>query len=349
MTAESPQTRQERSPEQVSASRPVDAPSLNGMYSDAELLELYRQMYLIRQFEEACAEHYTTGNIRGFLHLYIGQEAVAVGAISALLPGDYIVTHYRDHGHALARGVDTNRIMAELFGRKTGLSKGKGGSMHLFDAAKRFMGGHAIVGAQLPLAAGLGLSCLYRETSDLTLVFFGDGAVNQGTFHETMNLAAVWNLPLLFFLENNFYGMGSAVENVRSAGNDFHTISMDYGIESVVVDGMDVLAVKQATHESAVRIRNGEGPKFIEAKTFRYVGHSMADPARYRSDEELAYWLGKDPLKTFPRLLLQHGVASEAALEEARASVENEIAAAVRFAEQSAEPSPEDLFEDTYA
>ena len=349
MTAESPQTRQESSPEQVSASRPVDAPSLNGMYSDAELLELYRQIYLIRRFEEACAEHYTTGNIRGFLHLYIGQEAVAVGAISALLPGDYIVTHYRDHGHALARGLDTNRIMAELFGRKTGLSKGKGGSMHLFDAAKRFMGGHAIVGAQLPLAAGLGLSCLYRETSDLTLVFFGDGAVNQGTFHETMNLAAVWNLPLLFFLENNFYGMGSAVENVRSAGNDFHTISMDYGIDSVVVDGMDVLAVKQATQESAVRIRNGEGPKFIEAKTFRYVGHSMADPARYRSDEELAYWLERDPLKTFPGLLLQHGVASEAALEEARASVEDEIAAAVRFAEQSAEPSPADLFEDTYA
>ena len=349
MTAESPQTRQESSPEQVSASRPVDAPSLNGMYSDAELLELYRQTYLIRRFEEACAEHYTTGNIRGFLHLYIGQEAVAVGAISALLPGDYIVTHYRDHGHALARGLDTNRIMAELFGRKTGLSKGKGGSMHLFDAARRFMGGHAIVGAQLPLAAGLGLSCLYRETSDLALVFFGDGAVNQGTFHETMNLAAVWNLPLLFFLENNFYGMGSAVENVRSAGNDFHTISMDYGIDSVVVDGMDVLAVKQATHESAVRIRNGEGPKFIEAKTFRYVGHSMADPARYRSEEELAYWLERDPLKTFPRLLLQHGVASEADLDEARAAVENEVAAAVKFAESSAEPAADDLFEDTYA
>ena len=319
------------------------------MYSNAELLELYRQTYLIRRFEEACAEHYTTGNIRGFLHLYIGQEAVAVGAISALLPGDYIVTHYRDHGHALARGLDTNRIMAELFGRKTGLSKGKGGSMHLFDAARRFMGGHAIVGAQLPLAAGLGLSCLYRETSDLALVFFGDGAVNQGTFHETMNLAAVWNLPLLFFLENNFYGMGSAVENVRSAGTDFHTISMDYGIDSVVVDGMDVLAVKQATHESAVRIRNGEGPKFIEAKTFRYVGHSMADPARYRSEEELAYWLERDPLKTFPRLLLQHGVASEADLDEARAAVENEVAAAVKFAESSAEPAADDLFEDTYA
>ena len=349
MTAESPKTRQESSPGQSIASSTGDAPSLNGMGSSAELLALYRQMYLIRRFEEACAENYTTGNIRGFLHLYIGQEAVAVGALSALLPGDYIVTHYRDHGHALARGLDTNRIMAELFGRKTGLSKGKGGSMHLFDAAKRFMGGHAIVGAQLPLAAGLGLSCLYKETSDLALVFFGDGAVNQGTFHETMNLAAVWHLPLLFFLENNLYGMGSAVENVRSAGNDFHTISMDYGIDSVVVDGMDVLAVKQATQESAVRIRNGEGPKFIEAKTFRYVGHSMADPARYRSEEELAYWVGRDPLKTFPRLLLEHGVAGENDLEAARASVEEEVAASVRFAEQSAEPSPEDLFEDTYA
>ncbi len=349
MTAESPQTRQESSTELSVAGSVEASPSLNGMYSDAELLELYRQMYLIRRFEEACSEQYTTGNIRGFLHLYIGQEAVAVGAISSLLPGDYIVTHYRDHGHALARGVDTNRIMAELFGRRTGLSKGKGGSMHLFDASRRFMGGHAIVGAQLPLAAGLGLSCLYRETTDLALVFFGDGAVNQGTFHETMNLAAVWNLPLLFFLENNFYGMGSAVENVRSGGTDFHTISMDYGIDSVVVDGMDVLAVKQATQESAARIRNGEGPKFIEAKTFRYVGHSMADPARYRSEEELAYWLERDPLKTFPRLLAQHGVADEGDLEAARVSVEAEVAASVRFAEQSAEPSPEDLFEDTYA
>ena len=322
---------------------------MNGMGSNAELVALYRQMYLIRRFEEACAENYTRGNIRGFLHLYIGQEAVAVGALSALLPGDYVVTHYRDHGHALARGLDTNRVMAELFGRKTGLSKGKGGSMHLFDASKRFMGGHAIVGAQLPLAAGLSFSCLYKETNDLALVFFGDGAVNQGTFHETMNLAAVWNLPLLFFLENNLYGMGSAVENVRSAGTDFYTMTMDYGIDSVVVDGMDVLAVKQVTQEAAARIRNGEGPKFIEAKTFRYDGHSMADPARYRKEEELAYWLERDPLKTFPKLLLQHGVAGEMDLESVRASVEDEVAASVKFAEQSAEPSPEELFEDTYA
>ncbi len=323
--------------------------SLNGPVSRQEMLALYRQMHLIRRFEEACAENYAKGNIRGFLHLYIGQEAVAAGTMAALKPGDYVVTHYRDHGQALARGVDTNRAMAELFGRKTGLSKGKGGSMHLFDVARRFMGGHAIVGGQLPLAAGLSLSCLYKGTDDITLVFFGDGAVNQGTFHETMNLAAVWKLPLLFFLENNLYGMGSSVDNVRAGGMDFYPIADSYGIDSAHVDGMDVMAVREATMNAVDRMRAGGGPRFIEAKTFRYVGHSMADPARYREDSELASWMARDPLKTFPKMLLDRGLATEPELQAVRESADQEVETAVRFAERSEKPSPEELFDDIYA
>ena len=203
-------------------------------------------MFLIREFELACGENYGKGFIRGFLHLYIGQEATGVGAISALGDNDYIVSAYRDHGHALARGVDVNRAMAELFGRATGLSKGKGGSMHLFDAAKGFMGGHAIVGAQLPLAAGLALAQQYQKTDGITMCFFGDGSTNQGVYHETLNLAAVWKLPILFLLENNGYGMGSAIERVRAGGSDFYPGLATYGIPAVEVDGMDVLADRKS-------------------------------------------------------------------------------------------------------
>ncbi len=323
--------------------------STNGVADKQELLELYRQMYLIREFEEACGENYSKGFIRGFLHLYIGQEAVAAGAISALRPDDYIVTHYRDHGHALARKLDTNRVMAELFGRATGLSKGKGGSMHLFDVAKRFMGGHAIVGGQLPLAAGLALACQYQETDALTLVFFGDGAVNQGTFHETMNLAAVWDLPLLFFLENNLYGMGSAVDRVRAGGVDFYPAAQSYGVEATVVDGMDVLAVREVTEKAVEQIRNGGGPVFIEAKTFRFQGHSMADPAKYRDRSELEYWEARDPLKTFPKMLTDQSIATDEDLAEIRKAVDEEIIAAVKFSEESPQPSMDEIFTDIYA
>ncbi len=349
MRADLQQIEQASSLDGVGELRSVGEVSLYGPGEKAELLDLYRQMYLIRRFEEACAENYSKGNIRGFLHLYIGQEAVAVGVMSVLRPGDYVVTHYRDHGHALARGVDTNRAMAELFGRKTGLSKGKGGSMHLFDASKRFMGGHAIVGGQLPLAAGLSLSCTYKGTDDIAIVFFGDGAVNQGTFHETMNLAAVWKLPLLFFLENNFYGMGSAIGKVRAGGTDFYPMAESYGIESVLVDGMNVLEVREVMANAVGKMRAGGGPQFIEAKTFRYVGHSMADPARYRDDSELAEWMEKDPLKTFPSLLLARGAAVESDLEAQRESVHQEVSAAVRFSEGSAKPSPHEIFDDVYA
>jgi pyruvate dehydrogenase E1 component alpha subunit len=314
------------------------------------LVDLYRQMYLIRQFEEVCGEMYTRGLVRGFLHLYIGEEAIAVGAISQLQSHDYIVTHYRDHGHAIARGLDTNKIMAELFGRTGGLSKGKGGSMHLFDAEKGFMGGHAIVGGQFPLAAGLALSHQYRKTDGVCVVFFGDGSTNQGTYHEVMNLAAVWKLPILFFLENNLYGMGSRFDRVRAGGEDFYPGAATYGIDqAAVVDGMDVLAVQEATKLALESIRAGNGPAFIEAKTFRFQGHSMADPVKYRESSETAAWEKRDPITTFPQQLLDQKLVTEEELEEIQASVDAEVAESVKFAEDSPFPPDEELFTDIYA
>lgn len=321
----------------------------SGVGADTDHLELFRQMYLIRQFEIACGENYSKGLIRGFLHLYIGQEATGVGAISTLREDDYIVSHYRDHGHALARGLDVNRSMAELFGRATGTSKGKGGSMHLFDAAKGFMGGHAIVAGQLPLAAGLALAQQYNKTDALTICFFGDGSTNQGIYHETMNLAAVWNLPVLFFLENNMYGMGSSIERVRAGGIDFYPGMATYGIPAAEVDGMDVLAVKEATELAVQRIRNGEGPQFIEAKTFRFVGHSLADGQKYRGQEEVKEWEERDPVVTFPAQLIKMGLATKKQIDEIKSDVDGVVAKSVEFAEQSPEPELSEIHEDVLA
>jgi len=321
----------------------------SGAVGAAEYLDLYRQMFLIRQFEVACGENYSKGHIRGFLHLYIGQEATGVGAISALQEQDYIVTHYRDHGHALARGLDVNRSMAELFGKGTGLSKGKGGSMHLFDAAKRFMGGHAIVAGQLPLAAGLALAQQYQDTDGLTVCFFGDGSTNQGTYHEVLNLAAVWNLPVLFFLENNMYGMGSAIDRVRAGGTDFYPAMSTYGIPAAEVDGMDVLAVKEATELAVKKIRAGEGPQFIEAKTFRFVGHSYADGQKYRGQEEVREWEQRDPINLHAEKLIQMGMANDADIQKIRAEVDAVVAESVEFAENSPNPDESELFTDVLA
>jgi len=321
----------------------------SGAVGAAEYLDLYRQMFLIRQFEVACGENYSKGHIRGFLHLYIGQEATGVGAISALQEQDYIVTHYRDHGHALARGLDVNRSMAELFGKGTGLSKGKGGSMHLFDAAKRFMGGHAIVAGQLPLAAGLALAQQYQDTDGLTVCFFGDGSTNQGTYHEVLNLAAVWNLPVLFFLENNMYGMGSAIDRVRAGGTDFYPAMSTYGIPAAEVDGMDVLAVKEATELAVKKIRAGEGPQFIEAKTFRFVGHSYADGQKYRGQEEVREWEQRDPINLYAEKLIQMGMANDADIQKIRAQVDAVVAESVEFAENSPNPDESELFTDVLA
>lgn len=315
----------------------------------ADLAELYRQMCLIRLFEEKCGELYGRGLIRGFLHLYIGQEANAVGAISAIRPEDHVVTHYRDHGHALARGLDVNRCMAELFGRATGVSRGKGGSMHLFDAAKNFYGGHAIVGGHFPLASGLALAAQYKREARIVLVFFGDGAVNQGTFHETLNLASLWRLPIVFYLENNLYGMGTAAERARPGGGDFQDAGRPYGIDVAVIDGMDVMAVREATQAAADRARSGKGPAFIEAKTFRFQGHSMADPVKYRDDEEEERWKRRDPLHTFSKTLLENHLATEKDLAKIREGVEATVDQAVKFAQDSPWPAPEAIGEDIYA
>jgi pyruvate dehydrogenase E1 component alpha subunit len=300
-----------------------------------EYLDLYRKMYLIRRFEESCGENYSKGFIRGFLHLYIGQEAIAAGSIAPLRNDDYIVTHYRDHGHAIARGLDTGALMAELFGKKTGVSGGKGGSMHLFDAKKNFMGGHAIVGAQIPLASGFALASQYQQKSSVTVVYFGDGATNQGTFHETMNLASIWKLPILFFLENNFYGMGTSVERTRKNGKSFGNLADGYDIPSTVVDGMDVLAVKEATEESLKKIR--------------YQGHSMADPAKYRSNKEVEEWKEKDPLISFSKYLINKGIATKPNIEKIMESVDKELSGAVKFALESPEPDLDDINNDIYA
>ncbi len=313
-----------------------------------DYLNLYKKMYLIRLFEESCGENYSKGFIRGFLHLYIGQEAVAVGSIDSLQEKDYIVTHYRDHGHAIARGLSTSGLMAELFGKETGVSKGKGGSMHLFDAEKNFMGGHAIVGAQMPLSAGFALASQYRKEDSVTVVYFGDGATNQGTFHETMNLASVWKLPMVFFLENNFYGMGTSVERIRTNGKSFSNLAEGYGIPSTVVDGMDVLAVKETTKEVVDKVRNGDGPALIEATTFRFQGHSMADPAKYRESSEVDEWKKKDPVESFPNYILSKNIASQVEIDEVKKIVNDEMASAVKFATESNEPDLNSLDKDVY-
>jgi pyruvate dehydrogenase E1 component alpha subunit len=342
------------------SSRKSAKPSKNGKSGVAGLdesdvanktdqLELFRQMYLIRQFELACGENYSKGLIRGFLHLYIGQEATGVGAISTLREDDYVVSNYRDHGHALARGIDVNRAMAELFGRATGTSKGKGGSMHLFDVAKGFMGGHAIVAGQLPLAAGLALAQQYQKTDGLTMCFFGDGSTNQGVYHETLNLAAIWNLPILFFLENNMYGMGSSIERVRAGGIDFYPGMATYEIPAVEVDGMDVLAVKEATEVAVARIRKGSGPQFIEAKTFRFVGHSLADGQKYRGQEEVKEWKERDPVITFPKKLIEMGLVTQDQVDETKSAVDESVAKAVEFANDSPEPDLSEIDTDVLA
>lgn len=333
----------------AAAAKSPNGASGAGSYSKEQMLEMFRQMYLIRQFEVACGENYAKGHIRGFLHLYIGQEATGVGALAPLAEQDYVVTHYRDHGHAIARGLDVNRSMAELFGRKTGLSKGKGGSMHLFDAAKRFMGGHAIVAGQMPLALGLAFAQKYQGTDGVTVCFFGDGSTNQGIYHETLNLAAVWNVPMLFFLENNGYGMGTSVERVRAGSPDFYTDADKYGIEAVAVDGMDVLAVREATEAAVKKLRAGGGPLFIEAKTFRYVGHSYADGQKYRSNDEIDEWRKRDPVETYPQMLVKHKIATQKEIVALQSDVDTQVAEAVKFAEESPQPDAGELFDDVYA
>ncbi len=312
-----------------------------------QLIELLRKMMLMRRFEEKAAEMYSRQKIAGFLHLYIGEEAVATGAISALNDDDHVITHYRDHGHALARGVEPGRIMAELFGKDTGVSRGKGGSMHLFDAERSFMGGYAIVAGHLPLACGLALANQRLGNGRIVLCVFGDGSVNQGMFHESLNLAAVWKLPIIFLCENNFYGMGTDIRKV-SAVIEVYKRAEAYAIPAEQVDGMDVLSMYEATERVARQVRAGRGPAFLEAICFRFRGHSMADPELYRDKQEVQRWRDLDPITKFRSKLEADGLIDEPAFSALQQEIEHLVNEAVRFAEESPKPPPEALYRDVY-
>jgi len=319
-----------------------------------QYLDIYHQMVLIRRIEEQAAQLYQQGKIGGFLHLYIGQEAVSTGLISARKPQDRVITAYRDHGVAINCGISVEEVMAELMGKVTGCSKGKGGSMHMADVSKNFWGGHAIVGAHLPIAAGLALGDQYKGTDGVTICMFGDGATNIGYFHEALNLSKVWKLPVLWVCENNQYGMGTAV-NRASAVSEIRQKAEGYCILSDCVDGMDVMKVREAALESLEFIRSGNGPKFLEIETYRFRGHSMGDPERYRKPEEIKMWQENDPIVIYRNRLLskdnEHGKIpsiTEAELDAIDLHAEKEVEAAVRFAESSPEPPPEALFENVY-
>ena len=311
--------------------------------------DLLRQMLLIRRFEEKAAEMYMRGKIGGFLHLYIGEEAVAVGSISTLKPQDYIVSHYREHGHALARGIEPRRVMAELFGRSTGTSKGKGGSMHLFDAERGFLGGYAIVGGMMPIAVGLGLAAQQQGNDSVTLCFFGDGAVNEGEFHESLNLAALWNLPVVFLCENNGYGMGSPIQDTF-AGTDIFRFAPVYGMNTPgKIDGMDVFEVMEATREAVDRARKGQGPTFIEVMTYRFRGHSMADPMVYRKKTEEEEWRNKGPIIRMKRHMEELGLLDEGEMKALEAEIDEVVEDSVQFADGSPVLPFESISDDVYA
>ncbi len=316
-------------------------------FEPAQLVDFYRQMLLIRRFEQKCAEMYAAGHIGGFLHLYIGEEAVAVGAINALEPRDHIFSHYRDHGYALARGSDPNGIMAELFGKVTGCSRGKGGSMHLCDPARNFYGGYAIVAGHLPLAVGNALASQYRGRREVTVTIFGDGATDMGEFHESLNLASVWKLPVLFLCENNQYAMGTPIKETTAVATIAEKAA-GYGMPTKTVDGQDVLAVYRECCAAYDYIRAGNGPMLIEAETYRYRGHSAVDAQLYRSKEEVLERKSNDPVKRFPRWLLEAGVVTQADLDRMESDAQRVVAEAVAFAEASAEPPIEDLYTDVY-
>ena len=313
-----------------------------------ELVELYRQMLLIRRFEEKSAEVYVAGKIGGFCHLYIGQEAVGVGAISAVRKDDYVLGSYREHGLALAKGMSARSIMAELFGKATGCSKGKGGSMHMFDKSLGFLGGHAIVGGQIPLATGTAFATKYQGTDQVTLCFFGEAAVNQGAFHESLNMAQLWKIPCIYICENNQYGMGTSLKRAMSL-SDIAEKGCAYQMASEFVDGMDVLAVRNATKRAVERARKDYLPTLLEIRTYRFMGHSMSDPGNYRTRAEIEKYQERDPIKLFSASLLEEKIVDNKTLEEIDRKVREEVEDSVRFAEESPLPDPSELYTDVYA
>ncbi|HEU5169752.1 MAG TPA: pyruvate dehydrogenase (acetyl-transferring) E1 component subunit alpha [Gemmatimonadales bacterium] len=321
---------------------------------DPALAERYRawlrQMLLIRRFEEKAGEAYSLGKIGGFCHLYIGQEAVAVGSIAALRADDYITCSYREHGHALARGIPARVVMAELFGKAAGCSGGKGGSMHLFDASLGFLGGHAIVGGHIPLATGMAFAAKYRSTDQVAVCYFGEAAVNNGAFHEALNMAALWKLPCIYLCENNRYGMGTALERA-SAIYDISERASSYDMINEVVDGQDVLTMKSAMERAVERARTTKAPTLLEVRTYRFMGHSMSDPihGHYRTREEVEEHRKRDPIALWSHKLMAEGVMDEPAIRALDAEVVAEVADAYEFAEAAPDPEPQELWTDVYA
>jgi pyruvate dehydrogenase E1 component alpha subunit len=314
----------------------------------ATCYQLLARMALIRRFEEEAGRQYQRAKAGGFLHLAIGEEATIVGTTSVMRDEDFLIGTYRTHGHAIARGTEPKRVMAELFGRVDGTSGGRGGSMHIFDAERRFMGGYGIVGGNLPIAAGLALSSQYKGEDAVTVCMFGDGASNTGNFGETMNLAALWKLPVLFLVENNLYGMGTAVER-HSAQTDLSKKAEGYGIPGTRVDGMDVVAVRESVAAGIRAAREEDRPTLVEVVTYRYRGHSAADPEVYREREEVEEWQAKDPIESFAQRCVEAGVLGEREVRQARDAAEQAVVEAVEFAEASPEPPLDTMYENLYA
>lgn len=308
----------------------------------------YESMLLMRRFEEKSGQLYGQQKIRGFCHLYIGQEACVAGAVSALKEGDKYITAYRDHAHPIGLGSDINAIMAELFGKVTGISKGKGGSMHMFDVERGFFGGHGIVGAQVPLGAGIGFAEMYNGTDNLCVCYMGDGAVRQGAFHEALNLAMTMKIPVIFAIENNGYAMGTSVQRTSNV-TELYQLGEAYDMPSSPVDAMSVEAVHNAFEEAAERARKGDGPTLLELRTYRYKGHSMSDPAKYRTKEEVAEYKGRDPIEQVKAVILSKEYATEEDLKELDKKIKEDVMKSVEFAENSEYPPASDAYTDVYA
>ena len=322
---------------------PVESAPVGESPGPGQLHDFLYQMMFIRRFEEKAGEMYTRGKVRGFLHLYTGQEACAVGAIGALEPGDKVFTHYRDHGHAIAKGMDPNRVMAELFGRSGGVSGGRGGSMHLYDTSIGFLGGYAIVGAHLPLAVGMGLATKMRKEDTVIMCIFGDGSVGEGEFHEALNLAVLWKTPVVFFCENNLYGMG--VPFAESLSTEIPKLAAAYNMPATSVDGMDVLDVHREARRAVDYCRSGLGPYFIEAKTYRYRGHSMADPELYRIKDEVERARMRDCIVRLHHHMEDLGLIDDAGFAELESRIEAAVDGTVAFAEASPEPTLDTLYQ----
>jgi pyruvate dehydrogenase E1 component alpha subunit len=311
-----------------------------------EDIEMYKKMLEIRKFEEKVYDLFTQNLIPGTMHLYMGEEAVAVGVCAALTPNDFITSTHRGHGHCIAKGASLTKMMAEIFGKKTGYCKGKGGSMHITDKNIGMLGANAVVGGAIPIAVGAGLSCKLKYPERVTACFFGDGASNQGTFHEGINMASVWGLPVIFVCENNLYAMGTRQSMVMKI-EDISQRAAGYGIPGVTVDGNDVMAVYEEAHKAVTRARKGEGPTLLECKTYRHKGHSRFDPAKYRPREEVDEWMARDPVESFREKLLDKGIPEEF-LHKIESTVESEIEEAVEFAQESPLPEPEDALKDVW-